>query len=80
VLDTTQKIDPQTVPLDGGFLVKTLELSIDPYMRGRMRDAKIQSYVPAFELGQPYVHKMSRKVRSVTFADFFFITDFLALV
>ncbi|KAF8182622.1 hypothetical protein BJ912DRAFT_570571 [Pholiota molesta] len=53
VLDTTQKIDPQTVPLDGGFLVKTLELSIDPYMRGRMRDAKIQSYVPAFELGQP---------------------------
>ncbi|KAJ3503200.1 hypothetical protein NLJ89_g8539 [Agrocybe chaxingu] len=53
IYDTSEHIDPESVPLDGGFLLKTLELSIDPYMRGRMRDAKIESYVPAFELGEP---------------------------
>lgn len=42
--DTSQKIDPETVPLDGGFLVKSLEISVDSYMRGRMRDPKIWSY------------------------------------
>ncbi|KAF9040089.1 alcohol dehydrogenase [Panaeolus papilionaceus] len=51
--DTSQKIDPETVPLDGGFLVKSLEISVDPYMRGRMRDPKIWSYASAFPLGQP---------------------------
>ncbi|PPQ64126.1 hypothetical protein CVT24_008737 [Panaeolus cyanescens] len=51
--DASGKIDPSTVPLGGGFLVKTLEISVDPYMRGRMRDSSVQSYVPAFTLGQP---------------------------
>jgi NADPH-dependent curcumin reductase CurA len=37
VYDTTQTIDLQTVALNGGILIKTLELSIDPYLRGRMR-------------------------------------------
>jgi NADPH-dependent curcumin reductase CurA len=37
----------------GAILVKTLCLSVDPYMRGRMRDAHIKSYSPAFDLGQP---------------------------
>ena len=35
--DTTEKIDLETVVLNGGILIKTLELSIDPYIRGRMR-------------------------------------------
>ncbi|KAF9030648.1 alcohol dehydrogenase [Panaeolus papilionaceus] len=51
--DTTQQIDLESTPLDGGFLVKTLELSIDPYMRGRMRDPKEESYAPPFIIGQP---------------------------
>lgn len=34
----------------GQVLVRNLLLSVDPYMRGRMRDAK--SYVPPFALGQ----------------------------
>jgi len=53
VYDTSQTIDPDTVLLDGGFLVKVLVLSIDPYMRGRMRDPSIKSYSSAFLLGKP---------------------------
>ncbi|KAI7888415.1 uncharacterized protein EV154DRAFT_447953 [Mucor mucedo] len=37
----------------GAILLKTLVLSVDPYMRGRMRDVSIQSYSPAFPLNQP---------------------------
>ncbi|EPS99472.1 hypothetical protein FOMPIDRAFT_1016999 [Fomitopsis schrenkii] len=53
VLDASATIVPDAVPLNGGFLVKVLILSIDPYMRGRMRDASIKSYSPPFQLGEP---------------------------
>lgn len=36
---------------EGQLLLKGLYYSVDPYMRGRMNDAK--SYVPPFEVGQP---------------------------
>lgn len=36
---------------DGQVLVRNLYMSVDPYMRGRMNDAK--SYVPPFELSKP---------------------------
>lgn len=36
---------------EGQVLVRNLYMSVDPYMRGRMNDAK--SYVPPFELGKP---------------------------
>ena len=36
---------------EGEILVKNEWLSVDPYMRGRMKDTK--SYVPPFELGKP---------------------------
>ncbi|MFD1612911.1 NADP-dependent oxidoreductase [Sphingomonas tabacisoli] len=36
---------------DGQIRVRNLWLSVDPYMRGRMNDAK--SYVPPFQLGEP---------------------------
>ncbi|KAJ6528264.1 hypothetical protein DFH09DRAFT_161430 [Mycena vulgaris] len=51
VYDTTQTIDLGGAPLNGGFLIKTLVLSIDPYLRGRMRKPEIESYMPAFLLG-----------------------------
>ncbi len=35
----------------GEFLLKTTYVSVDPYLRGRMSDAK--SYVPSFELHKP---------------------------
>ena len=46
VYDTTEMIDLQTVVLNGGILIKTLELSIDPYIRERMRSRapEIKSY------------------------------------
>ncbi|KAJ7133358.1 hypothetical protein C8R44DRAFT_849477 [Mycena epipterygia] len=55
VYDTTETIDLENVPLKGGFLVKVLVLSVDPYMRGRLRAAEIKSYMPAFPLGKPLV-------------------------
>jgi len=36
---------------DGEILLKTTYVSVDPYLRGRMNDAK--SYVPPFELNKP---------------------------
>jgi len=39
------------VPDDGEILLKTLYVSVDPYLRGRMSDVK--SYVPSFELDKP---------------------------
>ncbi|GAA5983257.1 hypothetical protein JCM11641_002238 [Rhodosporidiobolus odoratus] len=48
-----EAFDPETVDIKGGILVKCKALSLDPYMRGRMRDPKIKSYNEAFELHQP---------------------------
>ena len=45
VYDTSEKIDVEKVPLNGGFLIKVLELSIDPYMRNRMREPSTKSYM-----------------------------------
>ena len=50
-LDNFQIIDtdiPQTK--DGDVLVRSLYISVDPYLRGRMREGR--SYVPAFGVGQ----------------------------
>jgi len=38
-------------PADGQVLIRNAFISVDPYMRGRMNDAK--SYVPPFVLGEP---------------------------
>ncbi|ORX45893.1 NAD(P)-binding protein [Hesseltinella vesiculosa] len=51
VIDTEFDLDAQLA--DGEFIIKTLVLSVDPYMRGRMRDASAKSYSPAFTLDQP---------------------------
>ena len=37
-------------PGEGDVLVRNVYMSVDPYMRGRMRDVK--SYVPPFALGE----------------------------
>ena len=41
---------PVPEPGDGDVVVRNIYLSVDPYMRGRMRAGK--SYTPGFELGQ----------------------------
>ena len=38
-------------PREGELLLKALYISVDPYMRGRMSDAK--SYVEPFQIGEP---------------------------
>ncbi len=38
-------------PNPGEVLVRNVCISVDPYMRGRMNDAK--SYIPPFQIGQP---------------------------
>ncbi|KAF8192152.1 hypothetical protein BJ912DRAFT_849069 [Pholiota molesta] len=53
VYDTTRTIDLERVALDGGVLVKLLDLSVDPYLRGRMRSPEVKSYSPPFALGAP---------------------------
>jgi NADPH-dependent curcumin reductase CurA len=37
-------------PADGQVLLRTLYISVDPYLRGRMREGR--SYVPPFKVGQ----------------------------
>jgi NADPH2:quinone reductase len=51
--DATFEFEEQPVPDPGPgeALVRTLYLSVDPYMRGRMRDA--ESYADPWEVGEP---------------------------
>ena len=42
--------EPVAEPAEGGVLVKTLALSLDPAMRGWMNDAK--SYIPPVGIGE----------------------------
>lgn len=50
-LDNFQFVDAEVPqPNDGEVLVRTLYISVDPYLRGRMRESR--SYVPSFEVGQ----------------------------
>ncbi|KAJ1301169.1 hypothetical protein OPQ81_003580 [Rhizoctonia solani] len=65
VYDTSETIDLDNVPLNGGILTKTLYLSVDPYFRGRMRDEGKKSYSSAFALGKPILgFSVSRVLRS----------------
>lgn len=45
--------DLEQAPPSDGLLVKINFVSFDPYQRGRMRDPKIKSYAPPFDLGSP---------------------------
>ncbi len=47
--EITEEKMPQ--PNEGEILLKTKYVSVDPYLRGRMRDEK--SYIPPFEVGKP---------------------------
>ena len=53
---------------DGEVLVQGMYYSVDPYMRGRMNDAK--SYVPSFEIGKPIEGSVVAKVIASKGTDF----------
>jgi NADPH-dependent curcumin reductase CurA len=56
VVDKSETIDLDAELKPGEILVKTLVLSLDPYLRGKMREASKASYTPAFELNKPIVN------------------------
>lgn len=47
------EIDLDTVPLDGGALIKTLVVSGDPYIVYRLRDPSVEMFCPPIKLGDP---------------------------
>jgi NADPH:quinone reductase len=50
-LENFRIVDTEVLqPSDGEVLVRTLYISVDPYLRGRMREGR--SYIPPFEVGQ----------------------------
>jgi len=53
---------------DGEILLKTLYVSVDPYLRGRMSEAK--SYVPPFQLNQPIQSALVAEVLETKNTDF----------
>ena len=48
-----EELDLDSVPLNGGILIKTLALSSDPYIRARMRDPSIPNIFPPLALNHP---------------------------
>jgi NADPH-dependent curcumin reductase CurA len=62
---TNRLIDLNTIDTQGGIVVKNLVVSIDPYMRGRMRAPESKSYLPPFELNEPLTNfGVSKVVKS----------------
>ncbi len=59
---------PVADPKEGEILLKTLWLSLDPYMRGRMNDVK--SYAPPVGLGEVMVGETVNQVIASKSADF----------
>ncbi|KAJ8094062.1 hypothetical protein PM082_009953 [Marasmius tenuissimus] len=53
IFDDSRTIDLNNVPLNGSILVKVLMLSVDPYMRARMREPGAKAYAIPFTLGEP---------------------------
>ncbi|KAH8906458.1 NAD(P)-binding protein [Coniochaeta sp. PMI_546] len=63
-------IDLDAAPPSGGLVVQILYASFDPYLRGKMRDSKVKSYSPAFELDQPITNDTVSKVLKSDSPDF----------
>ena len=71
------KFELGTMPLaaEGEVVIKTLFVSVDPYMRGRMNNA--ESYIPPFELNQPIESGVIAEVISSA-NDAFAVGDFVS--
>jgi hypothetical protein len=60
--------EPIPVPPTGHILLKTVYVSVDPYLRGRMNDAK--SYAPSFEVGKPLQSGIIAEILDSTHSEF----------
>ncbi|KAJ7262872.1 hypothetical protein C8J57DRAFT_1630610, partial [Mycena rebaudengoi] len=52
IYDTTETIDLDAVPLEGGILIKALVLSVDPFLRGLMIEPGTDHYAAGYEIGK----------------------------
>ncbi|KAJ7262921.1 hypothetical protein C8J57DRAFT_1513161 [Mycena rebaudengoi] len=52
IYDTTETIDLDTVPLEGGILIKALVLAVDPFLRGLMIEPGTDHYAAGYEIGK----------------------------
>lgn len=52
-LDESAQIDIDSDLQDNEIILKLVSVSIDPYMRGRMREESVKSYSPPFALKKP---------------------------
>ncbi|GAO18687.1 uncharacterized protein UV8b_01854 [Ustilaginoidea virens] len=69
VLVETREIDLNSVP-PGGLLVAVFYASLDPYLRGKMRDPSIPSYTPAYTPDEPIANDTIAKVLKSDHPDF----------
>jgi len=60
--------DSIPVPPVGHILLKSIYVSVDPYLRGRMNDSK--SYIPSFEIGKPIQSGIIAEVIDSTHSEF----------
>ena len=58
----SRDFDLSTEPPQDGITTQNFYVSFDPYQRGRMRDAKIKSYSPPYDLGKPITNRAVAKV------------------
>lgn len=61
VTETSEFDIDQQAP-EGGLIVKVLWFSLDPFLRGRMRDESVKSYSPPFKLNAPMENSTVSKV------------------
>ncbi|KAL8874106.1 MAG: hypothetical protein Q9174_000510 [Haloplaca sp. 1 TL-2023] len=54
--------DLDAQPPEDGFTTQNFYVSFDPYQRGRMRNPKVKSYAPAFELDKPITNYAVSKI------------------
>ncbi|KAK2739087.1 hypothetical protein FQN55_009620 [Onygenales sp. PD_40] len=74
--------DPSAPAPENGITVQSLYTSLDPYMRGRMRDPSIKSYTPALDLHKPVGSRTIAKVlksNSSRFKSGDFVVGFLPI-
>ncbi|KAK6955257.1 hypothetical protein Daesc_002888 [Daldinia eschscholtzii] len=63
-------LDLDAAPPKGGLIVEILYASFDPYLRGKMRDASVKSYSPAFEINAPFSNSTIARVLKSDTSDF----------
>jgi NADPH-dependent curcumin reductase CurA len=52
-IDESAQIDLEDDLNDNEIILKLVCVSLDPYMRGRMREKHVKSYSPAFSMSKP---------------------------